>query len=72
MTDTQRLDYLSKLELISIAAQRKMEIDALGAPVPDVKPTLDDYLVLAIDGTTCWGKTYRDAIDNAMRHDGLI
>lgn len=29
----------------------------------------DDYLVLASDGTTCWGKTYAEAVRVAMEHD---
>lgn len=28
-----------------------------------------DYLVLAADGTTCWGKTYAEAVRVAMEHD---
>lgn len=28
-----------------------------------------DFLVLASDGTTCWGKTYADAVKVAMHHD---
>ena len=28
-----------------------------------------DFLVLASDGTTCWGKTWADAVKAAMRHD---
>lgn len=28
-----------------------------------------DFLVLARDGTTCWGATYRDAVRAAMAHD---
>lgn len=28
-----------------------------------------DYLVTASDGTTCWGKTYSDAVRVAMEHD---
>lgn len=28
-----------------------------------------DYLVLAGDGTTCWGKSYPDAVKAAMQHD---
>ena len=27
------------------------------------------YLVLASDGTTCWGHTYADAVKVAMHHD---
>ncbi len=27
------------------------------------------FLVLASDGTTCWGNTYSDAIKVAMQHD---
>lgn len=30
---------------------------------------VDDYLVLAADGTTCWGKTYAEAVRVAMEHD---
>jgi len=29
----------------------------------------DDYLVLASDGTTCWAKTYAEAVRVAMEHD---
>lgn len=28
-----------------------------------------DYLVLASDGTTCWGKTFAEAVRVAMEHD---
>ena len=28
-----------------------------------------DFVELASDGTTCWGKTYAEAIEAAMRHD---
>jgi len=28
-----------------------------------------DFLVMASDGTTCWGKTYADAVKVAMHHD---
>lgn len=28
-----------------------------------------DYLVLASDGTTCWAKTYAEAVRLAMEHD---
>lgn len=28
-----------------------------------------DYLVTASDGTTCWGKTYAEAVRVAMEHD---
>jgi hypothetical protein len=28
-----------------------------------------DYLVIASDGTTCWGKTYAEAVRVAMEHD---
>ena len=28
-----------------------------------------DFLVMASDGTTCWGKTYADAAKVAMHHD---
>ena len=28
-----------------------------------------DFLVLASDGTTCWGKTFEEAVKVAMRHD---
>jgi hypothetical protein len=28
-----------------------------------------DYLVFASDGTTCWGKTYAEAVKVAMQHD---
>lgn len=28
-----------------------------------------DFLVLASDGTTCWGKSYSDAVKVAMQHD---
>jgi hypothetical protein len=28
-----------------------------------------DFLVMASDGTTCWGKTYSDAVKVAMHHD---
>jgi len=27
------------------------------------------FLVMASDGTTCWGKTFADAVRKAMRHD---
>jgi hypothetical protein len=27
------------------------------------------FLELASDGTTCWGKTYAEAIEEAMKHD---
>lgn len=30
----------------------------------------ETYLVLALDGTTCWGLTLAQAIDAAMQHDG--
>lgn len=32
----------------------------------------DDHLCLASDGTTCWGKTYADAVRVAMEHDKEI
>lgn len=28
-----------------------------------------DFLCLASDGTTCWGKTYSEAVKVAMQHD---
>jgi hypothetical protein len=28
-----------------------------------------DFLCLASDGTTCWGKTYADAVKVAFHHD---
>ena len=28
-----------------------------------------DFLCLASDGVTCWGKTYADAVKVAMQHD---
>lgn len=28
-----------------------------------------DYLCMASDGTTCWGKTYAEAVRVAMEHD---
>lgn len=28
-----------------------------------------DYLVLASDGTTCWGKTFMEAVQVAEQHD---
>lgn len=28
-----------------------------------------DFLVMASDGTTCWGKSYSDAVKVAMQHD---
>jgi len=31
-----------------------------------------DYLVLASDGTTCWGKTYAEAVRVAMEEDKQI
>lgn len=31
-----------------------------------------DYLVMASDGTTCWGKTYAEAVRVAMAHDKEI
>lgn len=27
------------------------------------------FLVMASDGTTCWGKTYKEAVKIAMQHD---
>lgn len=30
---------------------------------------LGDYLVCASDGTTCWGKTYQEAVMVARKHD---
>ena len=37
---------------------------------PDVKGT--DYLVLASDGTTCWGKTFQEAVQIAEQHDRAL
>lgn len=31
-----------------------------------------DFLCLASDGTTCWGKTYSEAVKVAMNHDKEI
>lgn len=31
-----------------------------------------DYIVMASDGTTCWGKTYAEAVRVAMEHDKEI
>ena len=31
-----------------------------------------DYLCMASDGTTCWGKTYAEAVRVAMEHDKEI
>lgn len=28
-----------------------------------------DFLVMASDNTTCWGKTFADAVKAAMQHD---
>ena len=28
-----------------------------------------DFLVMASDGTTCWGKSYADCVKVAMKHD---
>lgn len=28
-----------------------------------------DHLELASDGTTCWGKTYLEAVEAAIKHD---
>jgi hypothetical protein len=48
-------DYLCWLE-----TKRQAELPAL---------LCNEYLVLASDGTTCWGKTYADAAKVAMNHD---
>jgi hypothetical protein len=55
ITDTERLDWLQAQEV-----KRALETETHGKEF--------DHLVLAEDGTTCWGKTYRDAIDAAMTH----
>lgn len=51
-------DYLAQLEKINLQQQA----DAVNMP-------RHTYLVLAADGTTCWGQTYQEAVENAMRHD---
>lgn len=55
LNDKARLDWLEQQEL-----NRMIEAELIG---PDGKK---DFLVLAEDGTTCWGKTYREALDAAM------
>jgi hypothetical protein len=52
--DSERLDWLQAQEV-----KRALETNTHG---PEF-----DYLVLSEDGTTCWGKTYRAAIDAAMK-----
>lgn len=53
--DAARLDWLQAQEV-----RRARETGTHSEPF--------DFLVLAEDGTTCWGKTYREAIDAAEAH----
>ncbi|MEY2877789.1 MAG: hypothetical protein RLZZ15_169 [Verrucomicrobiota bacterium] len=53
--DAARLDWLQAQEV-----HRARETGTHSEPF--------DFLVLAEDGTTCWGKTYREAIDSAKAH----
>lgn len=64
MSDTQEpqlksdmFDYLCWLEDFSVL--RTNAIDG----------NVCDYLCLASDGTSCWGKTYAEAVRVAMEHD---
>ena len=63
--DKARLDYLAHCTRLADIQMEHSEqyLECGGLPVRD-------FLVLAQDGTTCWGKTYREAIDEAMKHDG--
>lgn len=55
--DSARIDWLQAQEV-----KRALETGTHSASF--------DHLVLAEDGTTCWGKTYREALDSAMRSGG--
>jgi hypothetical protein len=52
--DAARIDWMQAQEV-----KRAMDTGTQGA----------DFLVLAEDGTTCWGKTFRESLDAAMAHD---
>lgn len=60
MLKAEMLDYLCWLE--DFCQFRKAALDGKA----------NDYLVLASDGTTCWGKTYAEAVRVAMEHDKEI
>lgn len=53
ITDASLLNYLEWKERVEMARNHNVS----------------DYLVLAADGTTCWGITLRMAIKAAMAHD---
>ena len=38
----------------------------------DPEVTGADYLILASDGTTCWGKTFMEAVQVAEQHDRAL
>lgn len=50
--DKQRIDWLERQEKLNMIRN----------------DNICDYLVLAEDQTTCWGKTYREALDEAIRY----
>ena len=59
--DTRRLDYLQAIETHRIEAE--------GLYVADDRVP---FLVLARDGFTAWGATFREAVDEAMKHDAAM
>ena len=64
--DEQRMNYLSALDR---SLQRRIDEHCKrhGEPTYSRKT-----LVLALDDTACWGDTYREAVDAAMKHDGYL
>ena len=66
-TDTQMMDYLEALDRAHIReVNRHCKIE--GRPERNEKLSI----ILAIDGTTCWGGTHREAVAAAMKHDRVI
>lgn len=66
-TDTQMMDYLEALDRAHIREVNR-HCKIMGRPERNEKL----FLVLAVDGATCWGKTHREAVAAAMKHDGVI
>jgi hypothetical protein len=52
MTDTDRINWLARQAKLDMLRQKN----------------ITQFLVLAEDNTTCWGDTYREALDAAIAY----
>lgn len=73
--DKPEADDLATKLLCALSAETLRKADCfdylcwLGETEQSDRVKCSHFLVLASDGTTCWGKTYAGAVRAAMRHD---